>query len=124
MGDWLLTTPLMVWDVLALAGAPSDEILMCVGIDMLMILFGVVGAQTPEHQKWWFFIIGCLCFCHVVQTLLKYGRSNPYGEAARALYNKVATERPVTMPRRPQRAQREREVIQGLRISTQFTSVG
>jgi len=88
--DWLLTTPLMVWDVLALAGAPNDEIIMCVGVDMLMILFGVVGAQTPESQKWWFFIVGCLCFCHVVQTLLKYGKSNKYGEAARALYNKVA----------------------------------
>lgn len=88
--DWLLTTPLMVWDVLALAGAPNDEILMCVGIDMLMILFGVVGAQTPEHQKWWFFIIGCLCFVHVVQTLLKYRNVGKYGEVTRALYNKVA----------------------------------
>merc|ERR1711879_237891 len=46
----------------------GDEVLMCVGIDMLMILFGVV----------------------VAQTLLKYGKSNKYGEAARALYKKVA----------------------------------
>merc|ERR1719200_78793 len=88
--DWVLTTPLMVWDVLALAGAPSDDILQCVFIDILMIAFGCVGAQTPEGQKWYFFIIGMLCYFHVVQTLLKYNKSNKFGEAARALYNKVA----------------------------------
>merc|ERR1719284_330514 len=27
--DWILTTPLMLWDVLALAGAPSDDRLRC-----------------------------------------------------------------------------------------------
>merc|ERR1711879_675977 len=26
--DWVLTTPLMLWDILALAGAPNDEIEM------------------------------------------------------------------------------------------------
>jgi len=88
--DWITTTPLMIWDVLALAGAPSDDILQCVFIDVLMIAFGCVGAQTPEGQKWYFFIIGMLCYFHVVQTLLKYNKSNKYGEAAKALYNKVA----------------------------------
>jgi len=89
--DWLFTTPLMVWDVLALAGAPSDDILQCVFIDILMIAFGCVGAQTPEGQKWYFFIIGMLCYVHVVQTLLKYNKSQKYGEAAQKLYNKVAS---------------------------------
>jgi len=89
--DWITTTPLMIWDVLALAGAPNDDILQCVFIDVLMIAFGCVGAQTPEGQKWYFFIIGMLCYFHVVQTLLKYNKSMKYGEAARALYNKVAS---------------------------------
>merc|ERR1712106_910810 len=76
--DWITTTPLMVWDILALAGAPNDDILQCVFIDILMIAFGCVGAQTPEGQKWYFFIIGMLCYFHVVQTLLKYNKSNKY----------------------------------------------
>merc|ERR550534_1924404 len=45
--DWVLTTPLMLWDILALAGAPNDEIAMVVIMDMLMIGFGCAGAQTP-----------------------------------------------------------------------------
>merc|ERR1712242_567626 len=53
--DWLLTTPLMLWDVLAIAGAPADDIMLAVGVDALMIGFGMVGAQTPSQQKWVFF---------------------------------------------------------------------
>jgi len=88
--DWILTTPLMIWDILALAGAPADEIMLAVGVDILMIAFGLVGAQTPDQNKWFFFIIGMLCFGHVVMVLLKYSGMNKFGDDARALYNKVA----------------------------------
>jgi bacteriorhodopsin len=88
--DWILTTPLMIWDILALAGAPADEIMLAVGIDILMIAFGLVGAQTPDQNKWFFFILGMLCFGHVVMVLLKYSGMNKFGDDARALYNKVA----------------------------------
>merc|ERR1719499_1320440 len=47
--DWILTTPLMLWDLMALA------------VDVLMIGFGAVGAQTPSAQKWVFFICGMIC---------------------------------------------------------------
>merc|ERR1719285_41492 len=50
--DWVLTTPLMLWDILALAGAPADEIAQVLIMDMLMIGFGCAGAQTPDHNKW------------------------------------------------------------------------
>jgi bacteriorhodopsin len=88
--DWILTTPLMIWDILALAGAPADEIMLAVGVDILMIAFGLVGAQTPDQNKWFFFIIGMLCFGLVVMVLLKYSGMNKFGDDARALYNKVA----------------------------------
>jgi len=88
--DWVLTTPLMLWDVLALAGAPSDEIAMAVILDMLMIGFGCAGAQTPDQNKWFFFMFGMVTFFHIVAVLLKYGKTNKFGEEARALYNKVA----------------------------------
>merc|ERR1712026_199115 len=88
--DWVLTTPLMLWDILALAGAPSDEIAMVVIMDMLMIGFGCAGAQTPDQNKWFFFIFGMVTFIHICAVLLKYSKVNKYGEEARALYNKVA----------------------------------
>eukprot|EP00493_Phyllostaurus_siculus_P004584 UN04605 len=88
--DWVLTTPLMLWDILALAGAPNDEIAMVVIMDMLMIGFGCAGAQTPDQNKWFFFIFGMVTFIHICAVLLKYSKVNKYGEEARALYNKVA----------------------------------
>merc|ERR1719266_154767 len=89
--DWILTTPLMLWDVLALAGASNDDILMAVFIDMLMIAFGCVGAQTPYWAKWVFFCISMLCFFHVCQVLLKYNKDNKFGAQAQALYQKVSS---------------------------------
>merc|ERR1712173_10175 len=86
----VLTTPLMLWDILALAGAPSDEIAMVVIMDMLMIGFGCAGAQTPDQNKWFFFIFGMVTFIHICMVLMKYSKVNKYGEEARALYNKVA----------------------------------
>jgi len=88
--DWVLTTPLMLWDILALAGAPSDEIAMVLIMDMLMIGFGCAGAVTPDQNKWFFFIFGMVTFIHICAVLLKYSKVNKYGEEARALYNKVA----------------------------------
>merc|ERR1712157_286843 len=69
----------------------GHEIMLAVGVDVLMIAFGGVGAQTPSAQKWVFFICGMLCFGHVCRVLLKYMGVNKYGEDARELYNKVAT---------------------------------
>merc|ERR1712242_475256 len=83
-------TPLMLWDILALAGAPNDEVAMVLIMDMLMIGFGRAGAQTPDQNKWFFFIFGMVTFIHIVGVLLKYSKVNKYGEEARSLYNKVA----------------------------------
>merc|ERR1719383_576475 len=88
--DWILTTPLMLWDVLALAGAPADDILAAVGVDVLMIGFGAVGAQTPSAQKWVFFVCGMICFGHIVKVLLKYTTVSTAGKEAQSLYCKVA----------------------------------
>merc|ERR1712235_210708 len=59
-------------------------------MDMLMIGFGCAGAQTPDQNKWFFFIFGMVTFIHICAVLLKYSKVNKYGEEARALYNKVA----------------------------------
>merc|ERR1712117_348803 len=58
--------------------------------DMLMIGFGCAGAQTPDQNKWFFFMFGMVTFFHIVAVLLKYGKTSKFGEEARALYNKVA----------------------------------
>ena len=69
---------------------------MVVIMDMLMIGFGCAGAQTPDQNKWFFFIFGMVTFIHICLVLMKYSKVNKYSfsfafrEEARALYNKVA----------------------------------
>jgi bacteriorhodopsin len=87
--DWILTTPLMVWDILALGNVNGSEIMFTVGIDMLMIGFGVVGAQLHGGIKWVFWALGCLCYMHVVGVLMRY-MNNATSMAAKKLYGQVA----------------------------------
>merc|ERR1719285_832368 len=48
--DWVLTTPLMLWDILALAGAPSDEIAMVVIMDMVLMKYSKVNKYGEEAR--------------------------------------------------------------------------
>ena len=74
--DWVLTNPLMLWDILVLAGTTNDEIIMVLIMDTLRIGFGCAGAQTPDQNKWFFFIFGMVTFIHIVAVLLKYSKVN------------------------------------------------
>ncbi|ACV10502.1 rhodopsin [Halorhabdus utahensis DSM 12940] len=44
--DWILTTPLLLYDIALLAGADRNTISTLVGLDVLMILTGVVATLT------------------------------------------------------------------------------
>jgi len=69
--DWLFTTPLMVWDLMELTGASSMEIFVTCGLDVLMIVCGIVGCLLEEHVvRWAFFILGCLFFVLVCKDLM------------------------------------------------------
>jgi len=88
--DWLLTTPLMLFDLLTIAGSTKDDIMFVVGVDLLMIAFGFVGAFVSPTTRAVFFILAILCFGFIVMTLLQHIRYNKYGKAANKLYAKVA----------------------------------
>jgi len=88
--DWLLTTPLMLWDLLELAGADGYTIFIACGMDVLMILSGLIGGLLITHQiRWAFFVFGCVFFCFVVSDLKAHMGSNQFGSAAQAVYAKV-----------------------------------
>ena len=44
--DWILTTPLLLYDLALLAGADRNTIATLVGLDVMMILTGLVGTLT------------------------------------------------------------------------------
>ncbi|PSQ05804.1 rhodopsin [Halobacteriales archaeon QS_6_71_20] len=62
--DWLFTTPLLLLDLALLAGADRNTIATLVGLDVFMIITGVVGAlaRTGQAQRiaWWAISTGAL----------------------------------------------------------------
>jgi bacteriorhodopsin len=55
--DWLFTTPLLLLDLALLAGASRNTIATLVGLDVAMILTGLIGALATEGAAfriaWW-----------------------------------------------------------------------
>ena len=62
--DWLFTTPLLLLDLALLAGADRNTIATLVGLDVFMIVTGLVGALAREGQAiriaWWAISTGAL----------------------------------------------------------------
>lgn len=88
--DWLLTTPLMLWDLMELAGADGYAIFVACGMDVLMIISGLIGGLVIRHQiRWAFFVFGCVFFCFVVNDLYSYMGTNRFGSGAQSVYATV-----------------------------------
>lgn len=63
--DWILTTPLLLYDLALLAGADTEDISTLIGLDVMMIITGIVatlavgpvsaiGFETDAHRVlWW-----------------------------------------------------------------------
>merc|ERR1719245_1648460 len=69
--DWLFTTPLMVWDLMELTGASPMDIFVTCGLDVLMIVCGIVGCLLEDHVvRWAFFVLGCIFFVLVCKDLM------------------------------------------------------
>src|SRR6056297_1325250 len=63
--DWLFTTPLLLYDLALLAGADRNTIATLVGLDVFMIVTGLVAALTPDPAfriVWWGISSGALLF--------------------------------------------------------------
>jgi bacteriorhodopsin len=54
--DWVITTPLLLLDIILLAGLSIGDTLWIVFADIAMIVTGLFGALLPNRYKWG----GCL----------------------------------------------------------------
>ncbi|KAI9800737.1 MAG: ion channel activity [Piccolia ochrophora] len=63
--DWVITTPLLLLDLLLTAGLPWPTILFTILLDEVMIITGLVGALVKSSYKWGFFAFGCAAFLAV-----------------------------------------------------------
>ncbi|KAI4594464.1 ion channel activity [Pestalotiopsis sp. 9143b] len=74
--DWVITTPLLLLDLLLTAGLPLPTILITIFADEIMIVCGLIGALTRTSYKWGFWTFGMAAFFYVIYNLLGTGRSH------------------------------------------------
>jgi bacteriorhodopsin len=87
--DWAITTPLLLLDLIGLAGASNDVALWVVACDILMIAAGLIGALlTDDNLKWAFWAFGMLFFAPIVYFLTYDLGAN--GSASAAILKKVS----------------------------------
>ncbi|KAL9103124.1 MAG: hypothetical protein Q9163_001804 [Psora crenata] len=67
--DWVITTPLLLMDLLLTAGLPWPTILYTILIDEIMIVTGLVGALVTSTYKWGYFTFGCVALIWVAWTV-------------------------------------------------------
>merc|ERR1711865_367600 len=70
--DWTLTTPLMLVDILGLAGANADTTNLLIGADILMIISGLIGAFLEGQEKYYFWAFGMFMFAPILYYLNAY----------------------------------------------------
>jgi len=87
--DWFISTPLILVDLLTIAGVSKDDMMFMVGVDVLMIALGFVGAFTESVAKWVFYVLAMVFFGYILMALLQNMKYNRYGIAAKNLYAKV-----------------------------------
>lgn len=90
--DWLVTTPLLLLDLGALAGISTEDSVMLVFLDVLMVLAGLAGGLSKGPASFWMWILGCIFFLPIVYDLAFTFRTKAkvVGVAASACYDKLA----------------------------------
>ncbi|KAI1100823.1 FDD123 protein [Jackrogersella minutella] len=72
--DWVITTPLLLLDLLLTAGVPTPTILVTLLADEIMIITGLLGALTRTTYKWGFWTFGMAALFFIAYELLSDAR--------------------------------------------------
>ncbi|KAK6580629.1 hypothetical protein PZA11_006865 [Diplocarpon coronariae] len=86
--DWVITTPLLLLDVLLTAGLPWPTILYTLLIDEVMIVTGLVGALVASSYKWGYFVFATVALFFIGYQVLVVGQHHARGinESVRQTY--------------------------------------
>ncbi|PSK34921.1 Opsin-1 [Elsinoe australis] len=68
--DWVITTPLLLLDLLLTAALPTPTILYVILVDEVMIITGLIGALISSSYKWGYFVFGCVALFYVLYVLV------------------------------------------------------
>lgn len=72
----VITTPLLLMDLLLTAGMPWPTILYTILIDEIMIITGLVGALISTRYKWPYFVFGCVALFYILYMLIFEARTH------------------------------------------------
>ncbi|EXJ64414.1 hypothetical protein A1O7_00750 [Cladophialophora yegresii CBS 114405] len=73
--DWFITTPLIVVQLLLVAGLPTPTILYTLLMTEVVVVNGLVGALVKSSYKWGFFTFGAVAFFFVAFAIAWDGRA-------------------------------------------------
>jgi len=80
--DWALTTPLLLLDLMLLAGLNGGHMLMAIAADLIMILTGLFAAfGTDGIQKWGWYTIACIAYLVIIWHLVLHGRQEAFAKS-------------------------------------------
>lgn len=68
--DWMITTPLLLAELLLGAGSPMTIILSSVFADEVMIITGLLGSLVPVPSRWVFYAFGCVAMLWVFWNIV------------------------------------------------------
>jgi len=73
--DWVITTPLLLMDVLLTGGLPWPTVLYTILIDEIMIVTGLVGALVASSYKWGYFVFAMFALFFIFYNVVMVGRT-------------------------------------------------
>lgn len=90
--DWTVTTPLLLLDLMGVAGATFDLTCTLVGVDVLMIIAGLCGAMASGPGKWVLWVFGMVMFAPIVYQLavVLQEKAKLVGASAQAVFQKLS----------------------------------
>lgn len=71
--DWVITTPLLLTDLMLTAAMPWNNIIAIIIADEVMIITGLIGALVQTSYKWGYWTFGMVAFSYVVYSLVIVG---------------------------------------------------
>ncbi|QDS68863.1 hypothetical protein FKW77_007413 [Venturia effusa] len=81
--DWAITTPLLLVDLMLLAGMNGGTMFMAIVADLIMIITGLFAAYgTTSTQKWGWYAIACIAYLVVIWHLVIHGRAGAFGKSS------------------------------------------
>jgi bacteriorhodopsin len=92
--DWIITTPLLVFDLCALAGASNEKTLFLIIMDLLMVITGGIGAVADNKNiAYCFWGLGMLFFAPIVYefAVVLRAKAADAGPSAASAFTKLST---------------------------------